>query len=149
MKNDFISIFFLANMTITKKITTFLLILLFSISIYSELEAQEYLYEVENITTDDGLANLLITALYKSPSGFVWIGTRHGLNRYDGSSFKLYTSEKHQLSSHKNIKEIQGSDDGLLWIFSRESDLKEDVLYFDIFDPIKEKSIDFDVNCKM
>ncbi|MGB0862419.1 MAG: hybrid sensor histidine kinase/response regulator transcription factor [Saprospiraceae bacterium] len=106
-------------------------------------QAQEYLHDVETITTDDGLANLQITTLFKSSDGFIWIGSPYGLNRYDGYSFRLYTEEKNGLSNHKKIDEIKEDDNGLLWLFCLEG-INHQRISVDIFDPIHEKAVPFD-----
>lgn len=126
-------------MNIKQLISTLLLcycILLNSLPVYG----QDYLFEVDNITPDDGLANLLTLTVHKSQTGFVWMSTRHGLNKYDGYSFKLYTEEANGLTNHERILEIQEDDNGLLWLFSvRQSNPK--LFDVDIFDPIQEKAL--------
>jgi ligand-binding sensor domain-containing protein len=39
-------------------------------------------------TIQDGLAQMTVSALLLDQRGFIWIGTRNGLNRYDGEKFK-------------------------------------------------------------
>ena len=39
----------------------------------------------ERFTTDDGLSNFSVTAVLQDRTGFLWVGTQSGLNRYDGS----------------------------------------------------------------
>ena len=51
--------------------------------------AQEYIYDAQLLTTDDGLANLMTTAFFQDKKGYLWIGTDRGLNRYDGYGFQL------------------------------------------------------------
>ncbi len=41
-------------------------------------------------TTDDGLSQSNVLALYPDTAGFLWIGTQDGLNRFDGHTFKTY-----------------------------------------------------------
>ncbi len=42
---------------------------------------------LSTFTTQDGLSNNTVTCLQKDSTGFLWIGTHEGLNRYDGTSF--------------------------------------------------------------
>ena len=41
-------------------------------------------------TTKDGLSNNYITGLGQDSKGYIWISTSHGLNRFDGSTFKQF-----------------------------------------------------------
>ncbi len=43
-----------------------------------------------HLTTSDGLSNNTVYAINEDSLGFIWIGTRSGLNRYDGHSFRVY-----------------------------------------------------------
>src|SRR5205807_1062146 len=40
--------------------------------------------------TADGLSQATSRALAQDRSGFIWVGTQDGLNRFDGYSFKTY-----------------------------------------------------------
>jgi len=50
-------------------------------------------------TTKDGLSNNDISGIIQDSTGYIWISTAHGLNRFDGSSFKqfLHTSGKNSI----------------------------------------------------
>ena len=42
------------------------------------------------LTVEDGLSHNEVTSIVQDEDGFIWIGTRGGLNRYDGYEFKIY-----------------------------------------------------------
>jgi signal transduction histidine kinase/ligand-binding sensor domain-containing protein len=44
----------------------------------------------EHLSAEDGLSDSRVQCILKDSRGFVWIGTADGLNRYDGSSIKIY-----------------------------------------------------------
>lgn len=43
-----------------------------------------------HLTLDDGLSHNHIKAIVQDSYGFIWIGTKNGLNRYDGSSIRIF-----------------------------------------------------------
>ncbi|MFL5743597.1 MAG: two-component regulator propeller domain-containing protein [Niastella sp.] len=45
---------------------------------------------VRYLGIDQGLSNNAVTCIYKDHNGFMWFGTYDGLNRYDGSSFRVF-----------------------------------------------------------
>ncbi|HEX4824159.1 MAG TPA: two-component regulator propeller domain-containing protein [Candidatus Polarisedimenticolaceae bacterium] len=47
-------------------------------------------FDVKRITTDDGLVNQNVTSLVEDDDGTIWIGTRHGLSRYDPASGRFH-----------------------------------------------------------
>lgn len=77
--------------------------------------AQLY-YKGKHLTTDDGLSDNRVTCLYKDKTGFVWIGTRNGLNRYDGHSFKIFRPTSGNSISNENINDIEGDAQGNIWV---------------------------------
>ena len=49
-------------------------------------------YVFEHLTVDDGLSNNSILSICQDSRGFMWFGTYHGLNRYDGYHLTSYLS---------------------------------------------------------
>ena len=43
-----------------------------------------------NLSVNDGLSEASILCLLQDQRGFLWIGTKDGLNRYDGHKFKVF-----------------------------------------------------------
>ena len=52
----------------------------------------------ENITFENGISSNTVYQILQGPNGFIWIATSGGLNRYDGSDFKVYSKEVNGLS---------------------------------------------------
>lgn len=47
-------------------------------------------YNFIRVDGADGLSNSHVKSIIQDSYGFIWLGTRNGLNRYDGVSMKLY-----------------------------------------------------------
>lgn len=54
-------------------------------------EAQQYNFI--NYNVEDGLAQSQVTAITQGNLGYLWIGTRSGLSRFDGKSFQNFFTE--------------------------------------------------------
>ena len=61
--------------------------------IFFAAKAQEK-YRLLNWTVDNGLSMNRCHAMMKDSTGFLWITTQVGLNRFDGNSFKIYFADK-------------------------------------------------------
>lgn len=60
-----------------------------------------------HLTTDDGLSQFSVNSLYIDERGIIWIGTREGLNRYNGNdikSFKLNKNDPNSLFSNTVLR---------------------------------------------
>ena len=53
----------------------------------------------ERLGLDEGLSELAVNAIKQDPSGFIWIGTEDGLNRYDGYRFLHFTHDPRDATS--------------------------------------------------
>ncbi|MEM1356901.1 MAG: ATP-binding protein [Bacteroidota bacterium] len=47
----------------------------------------------EKLTIEDGLSQGYISAIHQDREGFLWFGTKNGLNRYDGREFVEFTHD--------------------------------------------------------
>ncbi|HWB91084.1 MAG TPA: two-component regulator propeller domain-containing protein, partial [Puia sp.] len=69
-----------------------------------------------------GLSNNTVRCIYKDHNGFMWFGTRDGLNRYDGNTFTVF---RHQFNDSNSlisnyIQTIYEDSAGRLWIGTRQ-----------------------------
>lgn len=81
-------------------------------------DAQEINYRIDKMTVENGLSNNTVRSIIQDDQGFLWFGTESGLNRYDGSNFKIYynnPNDSNSLSTNM-IKNIFKDADGSLWI---------------------------------
>ena len=72
----------------------------------------------ENITTAQGLSQNTVTSILQDQKGYLWFGTRDGLNRYDGYGFRIYRlipGEPNSLVDNIVLAMIMDRD-GKLWI---------------------------------
>lgn len=74
----------------------------------------------EHLTIDDGLSANYISAFHKDKSGFLWMGSSNGLDKYDGYTIINYNSKLKSKNAEflKNINNINADNDGNLWISS-------------------------------
>lgn len=71
------------------RIRDFLSAILFSL-LFSGWVNATGVFITRTYTTDDGLAGNFIECLFRDSRGFLWIGTRKGLQRFDGHEFRTY-----------------------------------------------------------
>ncbi len=97
------------------------LFLLLSISV--ELTAQAGLnpYRFKNLSIQQGLSQVTVFAIAQDKSGYIWIGTQDGLNRFDGYRFKVYQHDprKPRSISDNFITAIMSDSNGELWVGTR------------------------------
>lgn len=65
-----------------------LLIIILLALLRPALSAQEY--DFASLTVEDGLSQSSVTCLAQDEKGFLWVGTRDGLNRYDGQNVTTF-----------------------------------------------------------
>jgi ligand-binding sensor domain-containing protein/two-component sensor histidine kinase len=97
--------------------------------------AQEYKKAFLRITAEDGLglSSNNIVSLYQDKTGFIWVGTGNGLQRFDGAKFVHYATEKpgSEKMPLEEIRQITGTaDNKIMMLFEQTSTVG-------LFDPVK------------
>jgi len=70
----------------------------------------------EKFTTTNGLSDNNTNAILQDSHGFIWIGSNHGVNRYDGRYFKKYTQLGKNGLTDLSIVCLAEDVDGNIWI---------------------------------
>src|ERR1700712_3079152 len=72
----------------------------------------------EHLQTDAGLSQSNVISIFQDSRGFMWFGTRDGLNKYDGYKFTVYKydADNENSLSHNTVQDIAEDRDGNLWI---------------------------------
>ena len=83
--------------------------------IAAPLKAQVYT-KARAITVQDSLSDNRVTCFYKDKTGFVWIGTKNGLNRYDGLRIKIFLPAAGNSISNEVINDIAEDSRGNIWV---------------------------------
>ena len=92
------------------------LFLFLSINILSNLAVAQN-YNFKKLTELNGLSDNRVTCFQKDRTGYMWIGTENGLNRYDGFTFQIYRpGQKSNKISHEHITDIEEDVQGRLWV---------------------------------
>lgn len=104
-----------------------ILMCLLCISSLCAQEAVHYYFRTMDI--QDGLSQNTVNQILQDRTGFIWIATKEGLNRYDGLSFRVYKKENSGLGRnfitalHEDANgDIWIGTDGGVYIYHPESD---------------------------
>jgi signal transduction histidine kinase/ligand-binding sensor domain-containing protein len=94
----------------------FILSILF-LYIFSSESVPQNLQIEKSLTINDGLSQNSAFAIIQDRKGFIWIGTKDGLNRFDGIGFQVYrhSPDKNTLVNN-HVKCLHEDSDGNIWI---------------------------------
>jgi len=70
------------------------------------------------LTVEDGLSNSSVLSVMQDSKGFMWLGTRDGLNKYDGKRITVYRDffSRNPKGSNVKINSIAEDDANNLWL---------------------------------
>ena len=114
-----------------------LVLLFLTVSLSSEKRS----FRFEHISVEHGLSQCAIECITQDASGFIWIGTQDGLNKYDGYNFKIHNHDPANPNSLSNnvVYSIYEDHTGILWVGTFQGGLNK-------FDPQTEKFTHFRFN---
>lgn len=105
-----------------KKLTLFLIVVLIrGVLIGQNVDINGTTLKFKNISLKDGLSQNSVLCILQDDEGFLWFGTRNGLNKYDGNSFTTYRYDTQDSTSLSNnyIKSLFQDNQGNLWVGTR------------------------------
>lgn len=73
-------------------------------------------YHMDLWTERDGLPQASVHAITQTRDGYLWIGTRDGLARFDGVTFTVFTAENAAGLESNDIRALYEDKQGTLWI---------------------------------
>src|SRR5690606_20928939 len=69
--------------------------------------------------TEQGLPQNSVRCVLQTSDGYLWIGTEHGLARFDGVRFLTFNSANNPEFKSDHISALAQDEDGNLWIGSK------------------------------
>lgn len=96
--------------------TKHLLLLLTGILLACCTRAQ--LYYFRNYQVSNGVSSNTITSITQDKKGFIWFGTRNGLNRFDGNTFRIFRNNITDATSigSNSILSLYEDEQEQLWV---------------------------------
>ena len=72
----------------------------------------------ETISATQGLSQGMVYDILQDREGFIWVGTKDGLNRYDGYNFKVFTNDPSNAKSlsSNSINKLFEDSKGRIWV---------------------------------
>ncbi|HEX9252040.1 MAG TPA: two-component regulator propeller domain-containing protein, partial [Ignavibacteriaceae bacterium] len=95
-------------------LTILSLVLLISFPVFPQNENIRF----KHLSSDDGLSQNFVSCILQDQKGFMWFGTKDGLNRYDGHTFVVYQHDPFDTSSISDnfITSLFEDSRGYIWV---------------------------------
>lgn len=85
---------------------------------FSLVYGQQKYYSFRHLNTENGLSQNTVLSIMQDKTGFMWFGTKDGLNRYDGNSIKIFKHDDSNPFSLGNntVWSLLEMPDGTIWV---------------------------------
>ncbi len=83
---------------------------------WSTLDTPTFQYASRTWRTDEGLPGNTIQAITQTADGYLWVGTPHGLARFDGAQFTSFDTRNTPELKDSSITALCADKSGVLWI---------------------------------
>jgi PAS domain S-box-containing protein len=96
-----------------------LFLLLFAATMsFADIQDMDDDIKFEHLSIEQGLSQSTVFCILQDSRGFMWFGTQHGLNRYDGHTFKLYDHNPKNPNSlsHNLVISLYEDGSGMIWV---------------------------------
>ncbi|MBD8487275.1 response regulator [Echinicola sp. CAU 1574] len=95
----------------------FLMTLILLLSAFTGFGQKQDRY-FEHISMEDGLSGSTVFSILQDRQGFMWFGTKNGLNRYDGHNFKIFNADSDQKNGLEDnfIFGLFEDSRGIIWL---------------------------------
>jgi hypothetical protein len=110
--------------------------------ICSLAKAQQYTASVKHYGPEQGLSHREVNAIFQDKQGFMWFGTKFGLNRFDGLKFTEYTKASTGIG-FDDVQSIAQDAEGYLWLMGPFGQS-----HITLFNPLTNKAISFEEKFK-
>ncbi|WOD42869.1 hybrid sensor histidine kinase/response regulator transcription factor [Hwangdonia lutea] len=88
-------------------------------SVFSQEQERDYkALKFRNFSLQEGLSQSSVLSIIQDKKGFLWFGTRDGLNIFDGNEFKVFRHHSQDFGSLSNsfVKVLHEDAGGNLWV---------------------------------
>ena len=99
-----------------KALTLLFCFICYQISCHAQVADECHYFK--NLSVQNGLSQNTVNTILQDKQGFMWFGTKDGLNRYDGLSFRKFKHDDRSQRSIGNnfITALYEDEKGNIWV---------------------------------